>query len=54
MHRHRCWHCRDDWEHDATDEGCVGVEMRTCPECEDGHEPDPWFVGQRPLGAPID
>jgi hypothetical protein len=49
-HWHRCWRCRQDWRHEAGDEGCVGVRERTCPECEDSDEADyghrPWYVSR--------
>lgn len=50
-HTHLCWSCRDHWEHDAGDEGCVGVRDRTCPMCEDDAQPEPWYVTRRGLAA---
>lgn len=51
VHTHLCWSCRDTWWHYAGDEGCVGQHERTCPVCEDGDEPEPWYVQRGGLGG---
>jgi len=52
--RHECWSCRDFWEHDDCDEGCVGLQFVPCPEHAGMGDDEPYFVNRRPLGAPTD